>query len=137
MPGIALAWVVCLALDPLRPTTLLPAALGTLLVTALGAWIVARFEHLAEVRIAVVGGPGTARELAHELDADPDRRLPRRRLDRPRHARARPRACAGSARSSEMAAIVARERIDLIVDGGGETARRRASPTSASASTCA
>ena len=36
-----------------------PQMLGTLLVTALGAWLVARFEQVAEIRIAVVGSART------------------------------------------------------------------------------
>ncbi len=117
LAGIALAWFVCLVLNPLPADTLLPAALGTGLVTALGAWIVVRFEHLAEVRIAVVGGPGDARELAHELSAT---RTGGYRvagwIDRGTGA-----ATPGVRRLGalgETAGIVARERIDLIVDAG-------------------
>ena len=65
--GIGLAWLVSLAFEPLPGHAVFPAMLGTLLVTALGAWLVTRFEQVAEIRIAVVGSASTARDLAAEL----------------------------------------------------------------------
>lgn len=120
LAGIGLAWLACFAVAPLPAEALLPAALGTLLVTALGAWLIARFELFAEVRVAVVGGPGPARELARELDAVAGGYRVVGWIDRGEGSPS------GGIRRlgelSELAAIVGRERLHLIVDGAGEHA---------------
>ncbi len=120
LAGIALGWLVCLALAPLPDHALAPAALGTLLVTALGAWLVARFEQHAEVRIAVVGAPAQARELARELGAIGGGHRVVGWIDRGSHRSDAGARCLGDL--SELAEIVARDRIHLIVDGAGEAA---------------
>lgn len=41
--------------------------IGAWLITAFAAWIVTRFESVRKVRVAMIGSPGLARGLAHEL----------------------------------------------------------------------
>ena len=96
LAGIGLAWLVSLAFEPLPGHAVFPAMLGTLLVTALGAWLVTRFEQVAEIRIAVVGsaehGPRPrGRARPHRGG------LPGGRLGRPRTAACPPTASAASA----------------------------------------
>ena len=117
--GLALAWLVCLPLRPLDLGVLPPALLGSLLVLTLGSWAVTRFERRVEARVALIGVPALARSLARELEANGIRRyrvvgwidpgapdlIPEvRRL--------------GSL--SEVGEIVARERVDLIINAVGE-----------------
>jgi lipopolysaccharide/colanic/teichoic acid biosynthesis glycosyltransferase len=117
--GLGLAWAACAPFQPLSLADLGPAALGSLLVLALGTWIVLRFEHRSRVRIAVAGPPQLARTLARELalaaipgyqiagwidGGSPDSVPELRRL--------------GS--FAQIAAIVEREEIDLIVNSGGD-----------------
>ncbi len=120
LTGIALAWLVCLALAPLPDHALAPAALGTLLVTALGAWLVVRFEQLAEVRIAVVGTPAQARELARELRGIGGGHRVVGWIDRGSDRSDAGARCLGDL--SELAEVVVRDRIHLVVDGAGEAA---------------
>ena len=117
--GLALAWLVCLPLRPLALGVLPPALLGALLVLALGAWVVNRFERRVEARVALVGTPALARSLGRELEANgigryrvvgwidtgsPDLIPEVTRLGW----------------LSEVGEIVERERIDLIVNAVGE-----------------
>ena len=117
--GLALAWAMVLPFRPLAVDDLGPAALGSILVLALGAWLLSRFEQRAEIRIAVAGSPQIARTLTRELaltgipgyrivgwvdGGAPDNVPEMRRL--------------GS--FSQIAAIVGREGIDLIVNTGGD-----------------
>jgi lipopolysaccharide/colanic/teichoic acid biosynthesis glycosyltransferase len=115
--GLALAGIVMLAFDPLSIGDLAPAALGSVFVLALGAWLVSRFEHESEIRIAVAGPPQIARTLTLELELT---RIPGYRIvgwvdgaDSGSVAQVRR---LGS--FSEIAAIVEREGIDLIVNTG-------------------
>ena len=117
--GLAVAALVAAAFHPIPAWDLIPAALGSLLVLALGAWIASRFEARTEIRIAVAGPPQIARTLTRELKlaaipgyrivgwidgGAPDNVPEMRRL--------------GS--FSQIASIVDREGIDLIVNMGGD-----------------
>jgi len=117
--GLMLAWLVCVPFDPIGGSDLAPALLGSLLVLALGSWIATRFESHSEVRIAVAGTPQLARTVARELElagipgyrivgwidgGSPDNVAEMRRL--------------GS--FAQIASVVAREDIDLIVNTGGD-----------------
>jgi lipopolysaccharide/colanic/teichoic acid biosynthesis glycosyltransferase len=117
--GLALAWAIALPFKPLPIDDLVPAALGGLLVLLLGAWLLSRFEHRVEIRIAVAGPPQIARMLRRELaltglpgyrivgwvdGGAPDNIPELRRL--------------GS--FAQIATIVDREGIDLIVNVGGD-----------------
>jgi lipopolysaccharide/colanic/teichoic acid biosynthesis glycosyltransferase len=117
--GLALAWAVALPFKPIPIADLTPAALGGLLVLLLGAWLLNRFEHRVETRIAVAGPPQVARTLSRELaltglpgyrvvgwvdGGAPDNVPEMRRL--------------GS--FAQIATIVEREGIDLIVSLGGD-----------------
>ena len=117
--GLAIAALVAAAFHPIPAADLIPAALGSLLVLALGAWIATRFEARTEIRIGVAGPPQIARTLTRELGlaaipgyrivgwidgGAPDNVPEMRRL--------------GS--FSQIASIVEREGIDLIVNMGGD-----------------
>jgi lipopolysaccharide/colanic/teichoic acid biosynthesis glycosyltransferase len=117
--GLALAWAVALPFKPLPIADLVPAALGGMLVLLLGAWLLNRFEHRVEIRIAVAGPPQVARMLRRELaltglpgyrvvgwvdGGAPDNIPELRRLGT----------------FAQIAAIVDREGIDLIVNVGGD-----------------
>jgi len=119
LAGLVLAWLVCLPFVPISLSDLVAAALGSILVLALGTWLALRFESRTEIRIAVAGPPQLARTLARELELSriggyhivgwidggaPDNVPEARRL--------------GS--FAQIAAIVDREAIDLIVNTGGD-----------------
>jgi lipopolysaccharide/colanic/teichoic acid biosynthesis glycosyltransferase len=116
--GLALVWLISLAFDPLAAAALGVAALGAILVLALGVWVAMRFDQRAEIRIAVAGPPQIARRLGRELALTgvpgykivgwidggyPDNVPEVRRLGA----------------FAEVARIVDRDRIDLIVNTGG------------------
>ena len=108
-----------LAFQPLAVADLGPAALGSMLVLALGAWLLSRFEQRAVIRVAVAGPPQIARTLQRELALTG---LPGYRIvgwvdggapdNAPGIRRLGP--------FSQIAAIVGREGIDLIVNTGGD-----------------
>ncbi len=117
--GIGLAWALCAPFEQLAFGDLAPAALGSLLVLALGTWIALRFEHRSEVRIAVAGPPQLARTLARELElaAIPGYRIVGW-IDGGAPDNVPEMLRLGT--FAQIASIVEREGIDLIVNSGGD-----------------
>jgi exopolysaccharide biosynthesis polyprenyl glycosylphosphotransferase len=129
--GLGLALLVSVALRPLSLTEVPSALLGSLLVLALGAWVVTRFERRVEARVAVVGPPTLARSLARELELTGigryrvvgwiDAGAPDLVPDMPRLGPL-----------AEIGEIIGRDQIDLIVNAAGEDAGDEQRPRSLS-----
>ncbi len=68
--GIGLALLAfALAGQPAAAQDMVVPVVGAWLVTAFAAWVTFRFESSRKVRIAMIGSPGLARGLAHELES--------------------------------------------------------------------
>jgi exopolysaccharide biosynthesis polyprenyl glycosylphosphotransferase len=66
--GVAFA-IFALAGRPARATEILVPLIGAWMVTAFAAWITTRFDNSRQVRVAMIGSPGLAIGLAHELES--------------------------------------------------------------------
>jgi exopolysaccharide biosynthesis polyprenyl glycosylphosphotransferase len=66
--GVLLAFAtLALAGKPISPDEMVTPIVGAWIVTTFAAWISHRFESSRQVRVAIIGTPGLAIGLAHEL----------------------------------------------------------------------